>query len=126
MIITDGTLLRGRLLLTLLIRYLNNRILLSISGTCSLAAAITRYGWDPIPMPSSVIERVNRLGKDQPELLLFTDRKGRLVGEAEPTGVGGAEQSVQDEELENDVGLDAEGAEDEEDLVEEIEISDQV
>ena len=29
-------------------------------------AAVTRYGWDPIPMPSSVIERVNRLGKDQP------------------------------------------------------------
>ena len=30
-------------------------------------ATITGYGWDPIPMPSSVIERVNRLGKDQPE-----------------------------------------------------------
>ena len=29
-------------------------------------AAITRYGWDQIPMPSSEIERVNILGKDQP------------------------------------------------------------
>ena len=29
-------------------------------------AAVTRYGWDPIPMPSSVIARVNRIGKDQP------------------------------------------------------------
>ena len=52
-------------------------------------AAITRYGWDLIPMPSSVIARVNRLGKDQPELLLFTDRKGRLIEKADPTGVDG-------------------------------------
>ena len=58
-------------------------------------AVVTRHGWDPIPMPSSMIERVNRLGKDQPELLLFTDRKGRLIGEAEPTGVDGAEQPGQ-------------------------------
>ena len=88
--------------------------------------AVTRYGWDPIHMPSSVIERVNRLGKDQPELLLFTYRKGRLFGKAEPTGLDGAEQPVQDKDLENNVGLDDEGAEDEEDLAEEIEIADQV
>ena len=62
-------------------------------------STITRYGWDPIPMPSSAIARVNRLGKDQPKLLLFTDRKGRLIGEAEPTGVDGAEQPGQDEDL---------------------------
>ena len=47
-------------------------------------SAITRYGWDQIPMPSSVIERVNRLGKNQPELFIFTDKKGRLIGEAGP------------------------------------------
>ena len=82
----------------------------------TIGAAVTRYGWDPIHMPSSVIERVNRLGKDQPELLLFTDRKGRLIGEAEPTGVDGAEQPGQDEDLEDDVVLDDKGAEDEEDL----------
>ena len=86
-------------------------------------AAITRYGWDPIPMTSSVIARVNRLGKDQPELLVFKDRKGRLIGEAEPTGVDGAEQPGQAEDLEDDVGLDDEGAEDEEDLSEEIDIA---
>ena len=62
-------------------------------------AAVTRYGWDPIPMPSYVIARVNRLGKDQPELLIFTDKKGRLIGEAEPTGVDGAEQTSQDNKL---------------------------
>ena len=89
-------------------------------------AAVTRYGWDPIPMPSSVIARVNRLGKDQPELLLFTDRKGRLIGETDTTGMYGAEQPGQDKDLEDNVGLDDEGVEDEEDLAEEIEISDQV
>ena len=88
--------------------------------------AITRYGWDPIPMPSSVISRFNRLGKDQPELLLFTDRKGRLIGEAEPIGVDGAEKPGQDEDLEDDVGLVNKGSKDEEDLAEEIEIADQV
>ena len=88
--------------------------------------AVTRYGWDPIPMPSSVIERVNRLGRDQPELLLCTDRKGRLIGEAEPTGVDGAEQPGQDEDLQDDVGLDDEGAKYETNLAEELEIADQV
>ena len=61
-------------------------------------------------MPSSVIERVNRLGKDQPELLLLTDRKGRLIGEANPIEVDGAEQPGQDKDLEDDAGLDNEGA----------------
>ena len=89
-------------------------------------AAVTRYGWDPIPMPSSVISRVNRLGKDQTELLLFTDRKGRLIGKAEPTGVDGEEQPGQDEDLEDDVGLDYKRSKDEEDLVDEIEIVDKV
>ena len=89
-------------------------------------AAITRYGWDPIPMPSSVIARVNRIGKDQPELILFTDRKRRLIGEDEPTGVNGAEQPGQDEDLEDDAGLDDKGSKDEEYLAEEIDIADQV
>ena len=37
---------------------------------------ITRRGWDLIPMPDTVIARVNLLGKNQPEQLTFTDRKG--------------------------------------------------
>ena len=89
-------------------------------------AAVTRYGWDPIPIPSSVIARVNRLGEEQPELLVFTDKKGRHIGEDEPTGVDGAEQPGQDKDLEDDVGLDNERSEDEEDLAKEIEIADQV
>ena len=59
-------------------------------------------------------------------MILFTDRKGRLIGEAEPTGVDGTEQTGQYEDLEDDVGLDNEGAEYEEYLDEEIEIADQV
>ena len=77
-------------------------------------------------MPSSMIARVNRLGKDQLELLVFTDRKGWLISKSEPKGVDGAEQPGQDEDLEENVGLDDKGAKDEEDLAKEIEIADQV
>jgi hypothetical protein len=34
-------------------------------------------------MPQTVIDRVNILGKDQPEQFIFTDRKGRLIGDVE-------------------------------------------
>jgi hypothetical protein len=44
---------------------------------------ISRRTWDVIPMPQTVIDRVNRLGKDQPEQFVFTDRKGRLIGDLE-------------------------------------------
>jgi hypothetical protein len=36
---------------------------------------ITRRSWDVIPMPDTVIARVNALGNDQPEQLFFTDRR---------------------------------------------------
>jgi hypothetical protein len=36
---------------------------------------ITRRSWDVIPMPDTVIARVNALGTDQPEQLIFTDRR---------------------------------------------------
>jgi hypothetical protein len=45
---------------------------------------ISRRTWDIIPMPNSVITRVNELGKDQPEQFIFTNRKGRLIGDIEP------------------------------------------
>ena len=41
----------------------------------------TRKNWDVIPMPDMVIARVNGLGKDQAELLTFTDRKAQQIGE---------------------------------------------
>ena len=44
---------------------------------------------DVIPMPDTVIARVNELGKDQPEQMAFTDRHGRLIGDVEILGVDG-------------------------------------
>ena len=37
---------------------------------------VTRRSWDELPMTDTVIDRVNELGKDQPEILVFKDRKG--------------------------------------------------
>ncbi len=48
---------------------------------------ITRRSWDVIPMPDTVIARVNALGSDQPEQLIFTDRRGRPIGDVEIPGV---------------------------------------
>jgi hypothetical protein len=39
----------------------------------------TRRSWDVIPMPETVIARVNALGTDQPEQLIFTDQRGRPI-----------------------------------------------
>ena len=49
--------------------------------------------WYMIPMPDTVIDRVNLLGKDQPEILVFTDRKGQIIGDNDVylTGVDGDE-----------------------------------
>jgi hypothetical protein len=48
---------------------------------------IVRCSWDMIPLPDVVINRVNELGKDQPRLMTFTDRHGRLIGDMEIPGV---------------------------------------
>ena len=58
---------------------------------------ITRRKWDVIPMPELVIARVNALGKDEPELFTFTDRHGRLVGDADTTGVSDDSEPVDDD-----------------------------
>jgi hypothetical protein len=38
---------------------------------------IVRYKWTPLPMPEAVLARVTLLGAEQPENLIFTDRRGR-------------------------------------------------
>jgi hypothetical protein len=48
---------------------------------------IVRRSWDVIPMPDVVINRVNELGKDQPSIMTFADRHGRLIGDIEIPGV---------------------------------------
>ena len=54
---------------------------------------IVRRSWDEIPMSDTVIARVNTLGAGQPEQLVFTDRRGRPIGDVELTGVdGGTEE----------------------------------
>jgi hypothetical protein len=52
---------------------------------------IVRRSWDVIPIPDVIINRVNELGKDQPRLLTFTDRHGRLMGDTEIPGVDSTE-----------------------------------
>ena len=44
---------------------------------------ITRWKFTPLPMPQEVIDRVNELGKaeKQPQLLVFYDRHGRVIGD---------------------------------------------
>jgi hypothetical protein len=59
---------------------------------------IVRRSWDIIPMPQTVIDRVNLLGKDQPELLIFTDRKGQPIGDVED--IHGADDHAEDDDVE--------------------------
>ncbi len=62
---------------------------------------ITRRSWDEIPMPDTVIDRVNLLGKQEPEQLVFTNRHGRRIGDVEIPGVDGAIEAPQENEIEN-------------------------
>ena len=67
---------------------------------------IVQCNWYLIPIPDRVIARVNTLGRNQPNILTFTDRHGRLIGDVETPGVGAnsdegeAEFPVVDAELE--------------------------
>jgi hypothetical protein len=42
-------------------------------------------------MPDTVIARVNTLGSDQPEQLIFTDRHGRLIGDTNAVDIPGVD-----------------------------------
>ena len=48
---------------------------------------LKRYSWDELPMPKSVIKRVEKLAKGQPATTTFPDRKDRPFVDSEPTGV---------------------------------------
>ena len=65
-------------------------------------------------MPDSFIKRVNTLGKDQPKHFIFTDRKGRLIGENKLTGVDGKTESPLKIEIIEDDDLNQPDAVDEE------------
>ena len=55
--------------------------------TLRTAKVIKRHGWDKMETPDAVIARVNELGKGQPSLAVFKDRKGRVIGDYESAGV---------------------------------------
>ena len=48
---------------------------------------IVRLSWDVIPTPDTVITRINALGSDQTEKLIFTDRCERPIGNVKIPGV---------------------------------------
>ena len=48
---------------------------------------IVQHSWDVIPMPDTVITRVNALGSNQPEQLVFTYSRGRPFGDVKIPGV---------------------------------------
>ena len=75
---------------------------------------ITRYNWDEIPLPQTVINRFNVLVKDQPEHLIFTDRKGWQIGESKITGLEGDQNVTPQILIEEDYDLDEQDVVDEE------------
>jgi hypothetical protein len=58
---------------------------------------IIRRSWDVIPMPDTVIARVNAFGTDQPEQLILTDQRGRPIGDVEIPGVMDFEEEDNDD-----------------------------
>ncbi len=44
-------------------------------------AKITRFQWTELPMPKTVIDRVNQIGKNEPPILTFTNRHGDKIGD---------------------------------------------
>lgn len=54
---------------------------------------ITRRSWDVIPINDLVINRVNALGHDQPEDMVFLDRRGRPIGDIEIPGVDASDEA---------------------------------
>jgi hypothetical protein len=48
---------------------------------------IVRRSWDVIPMPDVLINHVNELDKNQPSLMMITDRHGHLIRDIEIPGV---------------------------------------
>ena len=60
---------------------------------------IIRRSWDVIPTPDTVIARVNALGADQPQQMIFTDQHGRPIGDVEIPGVDYEEEEADETEL---------------------------
>jgi hypothetical protein len=59
---------------------------------------IVHRSWDVSSMPDIMIDRVNALGRDQPQQMTFKERHGRLIGDIEIPGVD-ADEDDDDNEL---------------------------
>ena len=62
---------------------------------------ITQYSCDAIPMTDTVIRRVNQIGRGKTKRFIFTDRKGRPIGNVELTGVNGKEPQEEIDEYDD-------------------------
>lgn len=57
--------------------------------TLDTAQTVVRHQWVELPMPAEVIARVNFLGKQEPSMLTFTNRRGEDIGEHIYDGLAG-------------------------------------
>ena len=53
----------------------------------NLARNMTISSWDTTPMPDTFISRVNELAWNELNQFIFTDRRGRPIGDVDITGV---------------------------------------
>ena len=67
---------------------------------------VTRCNWGKIPVPQTVIDRVNVFGKDQPEHFIFTDKNGWQISESDITRVEGDQNVTPNVLIEEDYDLD--------------------
>ncbi len=51
--------------------------------TLNTSRVITRWSWDVIPMPKSVVDRVNFIGRDQPIQTVFLGHTGNPIGDGD-------------------------------------------
>jgi len=51
--------------------------------TLTTGKVVVRRAWTELPTPNSVITRVHLLAKGMPALPIFTDRRGRVIGDVE-------------------------------------------
>ena len=61
---------------------------LVISKADTIHGIEVRRNCDLIPIPYTVITRVNTLGGNQPKIITFIDRNRRLIGDLETPGMG--------------------------------------
>ncbi|MGL6132320.1 MAG: hypothetical protein ACRCZ9_11980, partial [Fusobacteriaceae bacterium] len=54
--------------------------------TLTTGKIVVRRSWNVLPMPDAVINRVNKLAEDQPQILTFYDKHQRAIGDEDTLG----------------------------------------